>query len=66
MVIDPPSIIATHLTQVIKTLRDGHLSRQMVKGLHLDSAKIKPQRSPEGIQSNDTDIGRLVSGPASP
>ncbi|AAS10553.1 MULTISPECIES: flagellar biosynthesis protein FlhA [Treponema] len=51
-VIDPPSIIATHLTQVIKTHADDILSRQMVSNI-LDSAKKLNPIVVEEIQSND-------------
>ncbi|UTC64633.1 flagellar biosynthesis protein FlhA [Treponema sp. OMZ 788] len=52
MVIDPPSIIATHLTQVIKTHADDILSRQMVSNI-LDSAKKLNPIVVDEIQSND-------------
>ena len=51
-VIDPPSIIATHLTQVIKTHADDILSRQMVSNI-LDSAKKLNPIVVDEIQSND-------------
>ncbi|UTD13772.1 flagellar biosynthesis protein FlhA [Treponema denticola] len=51
-VIDPPSIIATHLTQVIKTHADDILSRQMVNNI-LDSAKKLNPIVVDEIQSND-------------
>ena len=51
-VIDPPSIIATHLTQVIKTHADDILSRQMVSNI-LNSAKKLNPIVVEEIQSND-------------
>ena len=51
-VIDPPSIIATHLTQVRKTHADDILSRQMVSNI-LDSAKKLNPIVVDEIQSND-------------
>ncbi|UTY34450.1 flagellar biosynthesis protein FlhA [Treponema putidum] len=51
-VIDPPSIIATHLTHIIKTHADDILSRQMVSNI-LDSAKKLNPIVVEEIQSND-------------
>ncbi len=50
-VIDPPSIIATHLTHIIKTHADDILSRQMVSNM-LESVKKVNPIVVEEIQSN--------------
>lgn len=41
-VIDPPSIIATHLTHIIKTHADDILSRQMVSNMLESVKKVNP------------------------
>ncbi len=51
-VIDPPSIVATHLTNIIKTHAADILTRQMVSDI-LDSVKKTNPVVVEEIQSND-------------
>lgn len=51
-VIDPPSIVATHLTHIIKTHAADILTRQMVSDI-LDSVKKTNPVVVEEIQSND-------------
>ena len=51
-VIDPPSIVATHLTHIIKTHAADILTRQMVSDI-LDSVKKANPAVVEEIQSNE-------------